>query len=129
MREQKKWTERENKILISAIKEGHTASEIAKTLGRSEKSIRRHSEKLQINVVELKAKQNAVSLLEVDVKCPFFQKLYRGKSIKCEGLTPSGYISLGFGEEFHWKNHVIKFCNKDYKQCPFYELLNRLYEK
>ncbi len=129
MTQNRKWTDKENELLISGIRSGKTAAQISKSLGRSEKSVRKHCENLKIDVVKLKEKKNTVSLLEVDVKCPFFQKLYRGKSVKCEGLTPSGYISLGFGEEFSWKNHVIKYCNKDYTKCPFYEILNGLYNK
>lgn len=129
MTEKKKWTETENKYLVTAIKNGCSAAEIAKQLGRSEKSVQEHSRRLKIVVSQIKEKQNAASFSEVDVKCPFFEKFYRGKSIRCEGLTPSGYISVGFGDEFFWKRHVKDFCNKEYRQCPFYQIVSKIYEK
>lgn len=125
---QRPWTEKENRVLISAIKGGNSATEIAKFLGRSEKSVRRHCEKLNIDVVALKEKQKTASFTAVDVKCPFFRKLSLGKSIRCEGLTSSGYIINGCGSEDEWKSFVKTYCNKNYETCPIAHMLQNKYE-
>ena len=128
MGQARKWTEKENKFLVTAIKSGNTAAEIARFLGRSEKSVQEHCRRLRIVVAEIKEKQNTASFTEVDVKCPFFEKLHLGKSIRCEGLIPSGYIAVGFAEETEWQNHVKEYCNKNYKSCPVNKLLQSLWE-
>jgi hypothetical protein len=123
---QRAWTEKENRFLVSAIKRGNSAGEIAKFLGRSEKSVQEHCRRLRIDVPALKAKKDVRSFSSVDVACPFFEKMYRGKSIRCEGLTPAGYITVGYEKEFMWKKHVECFCNKDYNKCPMYQLLYKI---
>ena len=128
MRQTRKWTEKENKFLVAAIKSGNGAAEIAKFLGRSEKAVRRHCEELNIDVVAIKEKQKTASFTAVDVRCPFFRKLNLGKSIRCEGLTSSGYIINGFGNEDEWKSFVKTYCNKAYETCPIAKLLQNKYE-
>ncbi|MBQ8504556.1 MAG: Myb-like DNA-binding domain-containing protein [Clostridia bacterium] len=125
----RKWTEDENKFLISAIRRGNTAAEISKYLGRSEKSVQEHCRKLKIVVSEIKEKQKVAAFSLADVKCPFFEKMYRGRSVRCEGLTPASFISMSFSNEGDWQKQVKMHCNKDYQSCPFYQLLSQLYEK
>lgn len=75
-----------------------------------------------------KEKENAKSFDLADVRCPYFDRFYRGKSIKCEGLSEeSSYIICGFGSDNEWKDHVKRYCNACFERCPVAEMLTKKY--
>ena len=118
------WSESEEEFLRKALESGNRPKEIAKHLKRTEKSVECHMRQLQLRIKENRKVQARFFDL-ADVKCPFFERFYRGKSIKCEGLgkEPGGYIINGFGTENEWVNHVNIYCNTDWEVCPFAVML------
>lgn len=127
MRKVKAWSEDEDKILIDSIRSGFTAKQIAQKIGRSEKAVGYRCSRLHIDVAETKNKTQPKAFDLADVKCPFIDMLFRGKSIKCEGLGESGYIILGYKNETEWMNHVNRYCNREYKKCPVAQALYKKY--
>ena len=120
----KAWSESEDKFLRSAVESGNRPKEIAKHLKRTEKSV-----EYRISYLKLKVKDNGKAQARLfdlaDVKCPFFERFYRGKSIKCEGIGREGsYIINGFGTESEWINHVNMYCNVDWDVCPVAVMLS-----
>lgn len=76
-----------------------------------------------------KDKDDAKDFNLADVKCPYFDRFYRGKSIKCEGLGESGgYIICGYAAQGDWVNHVNLYCNSDWDVCPVAKMLADKYE-
>ena len=86
-----------------------------------------------MRVLELKQvkkqKNKAESFDLADVRCPYFDRFYRGKSIKCEGFGKQGsYLICGFTTENEWVNHVNLYCNCDWDVCPVAKVLTQRYE-
>ncbi|MBR3815123.1 MAG: hypothetical protein IKJ27_00180 [Clostridia bacterium] len=127
MAKTKRWTDKEDEYLIASIRSGKSLYEIGKDMKRSEKSLQARCLRLKIDVVEQKKKTKVSSFDLADIKCPFFDRLYRGKSVKCEGVSEGGYIVLGFESETGWAEHVRYFCNVEYTRCPIYKTLEEKY--
>lgn len=97
-------------------------------LKRTEKSVEYRINHLKLKIIDTGKTQARLFDL-ADVRCPFFDRFYRGKSIKCEGLgRTGGYLINGFGSEKEWVEHVNLFCNKDWEECPIARMLNEKYE-
>ena len=124
-----KWSKTEDETLIRSIRSGKTAYEIAVILGRSKKAVQERCRRLGIDVVCDKKKQKIDSFSSVDIRCPFFDKLYRGKRVYCEGLGKSGFIALNFTDEKEWARHVNRFCTRDYKSCPIARIVLEKYNE
>lgn len=124
-----KWSKEDDEKLIKNIRSGKTAFEIAVILGRSKKAVQERCRRLNIHVAYEKNKQKAPLFSSVDILCPFFNKLYRGKRIYCEGLGESGNLLLTFGEEKEWLSHVNRFCTRDYKSCPIARIVLEKYNE
>lgn len=76
-----------------------------------------------------KEKEDAKNFNLADVRCPYFDRFYRGKSIKCEGFGKDGsYLICGFATENEWVNHVNLYCNCDWEMCPVARVLTDKYE-
>lgn len=65
---------------------------------------------------------------DVDVKCPFFKELTK-KAISCEGLTDDSTIKLCFAAPKSKDLQLEVFCNKKYKYCEIYTMLEKKYEE
>lgn len=65
---------------------------------------------------------------DVDVRCPFFKR-QTGVSISCEGLTDEMGIKLCFANANAQRLHMEVFCEKHYKKCEIYEILEKKYEE
>lgn len=124
----KSWSESEDKLLRFAIKNGNRPKEIAMFLGRTEKSVECRASRLELKVND-KEKRPAKKFSLVDVKCPFFERFYRGKSIKCEGLKKHSYLINGFVNEGAWVDFVNRNCNENWQACPISKMLQGKYEK
>lgn len=75
-----------------------------------------------------KQKEKVSSFDLADVRCPYFDRFYRGKSIKCEGISKEGsYLICGFGDEGEWKKQVNTYCNSQWEMCPVAKMLTGKY--
>ena len=75
-----------------------------------------------------KQKAKASNFDLADVRCPYFDRFYRGKSIKCEGVGKEGsYLICGFSAENEWVEHVNLYCNCSWEGCPIARMLTDKY--
>lgn len=59
--------------------------------------------------------------------CPFYQNGTM-HDINCEGIHDSNYLTLRF-KTYEIKNgHKVRYCDKDYKKCEVYKMLDGKYE-
>lgn len=68
---------------------------------------------------------------DVNAVCPFYQGITTSKqsSIICESVVPTSHTtSLNFNKAHKRDVHMEEFCNKNYKECPLYGLINSKYE-
>lgn len=69
----------------------------------------------------------ATTYKDVEVQCPFFKELTK-KGISCEGLTDDSIIKLWFNSPKSKELHSEVFCQKKYKNCEIYRMLEAKYE-
>lgn len=65
---------------------------------------------------------------DADVKCPFFRR-QTTVSITCEGLTEDSVIRLCFTSGKAKDLQARIFCEKRYKNCEIYTMLEKKYEE
>lgn len=64
---------------------------------------------------------------DILVLCPFF--LHNGKkNVVCEGITDYCTLSLKFFDEEGRNRYKGAYCDKDYKKCEIYRMLEKKYE-
>ena len=60
---------------------------------------------------------------EDGIRCPFYQshrEVQRGREIRCEGLTESGYLTQVFRNGRQRNLHMKAFCEGRYERCEIY---------
>ena len=70
----------------------------------------------------------ATTYKDVDILCPFFKELSK-RSISCEGLTDDSILKLWFSSPKSKDLHVEVFCERRYKNCEIYTMLEKKYEE
>ena len=125
--QQRFWSEREDKAVLDLLGKGMGLREIGIKLDRSEKAVRNRCNRLHIDVCQMKRKNSVKSFSDADVKCPFFSGFNKGKSVRCEGISDKTYITLGFGNDEKWMEHVRCYCNNGYSSCGLYKLIDGSY--
>lgn len=65
---------------------------------------------------------------DVDVLCPFFRE-QKVQGISCEGLTEDSILKLCFNSPNSKCLHMKVFCQRKYKNCEIYEMLEKKYEE
>lgn len=69
----------------------------------------------------------ATTYKDVEIQCPFFKELTK-KGISCEGLTDDSIIKLWFNSPKSKDLHAEVFCQRKYKNCEIYRMLEAKYE-
>lgn len=62
------------------------------------------------------------------IQCPFFKRIAE-QSITCEGITDVCVIRLIFKSKKEKTLHRRIFCDKNYKNCEIYTILEKKYEE
>jgi hypothetical protein len=62
------------------------------------------------------------------IQCPFFKRIAE-QSITCEGITDECVIRLIFKSKKEKNLHRRIFCDKNYKNCEIYTILEKKYEE
>ncbi len=71
----------------------------------------------------------SASWKSADVLCPFYCKDDRvTRSVTCEGLEDDSRIRLMYFELRARDGHMDRFCCRDYRLCPVYEMLMKKYD-
>lgn len=65
---------------------------------------------------------------DVEIKCPFFKE-QNPKNISCEGLVDDSIIKLCFVSPKAKDTQTRIFCEKSYKNCEIYRILEKKYEE
>lgn len=69
----------------------------------------------------------ATTFKDVDIQCPFFKELTK-KGISCEGITDDSITKLCFNSPKSKELHTEIFCQRKYKNCEIYTMLEAKYE-
>ena len=62
------------------------------------------------------------------IVCPFFHFMGR-RSISCEGITDYCFNKIVFNSDGLKQEHQAMFCEKKYKNCEIYRMLEAKYEE
>lgn len=65
---------------------------------------------------------------DVEILCPFYKEQAK-QSISCEGLVDDSTIKLWFNYPKAKCLHAQVFCQKKYKNCEIYSILEKKYEE
>ncbi len=60
-------------------------------------------------------------------KCPFFNA-QENQKIYCEGVEDGVAMHLAFDSKEHKKAYCARYCNKNFPRCPYYRMLDALYD-
>ena len=70
------------------------------------------------------------SFFSKDALCPYYQ--YddpAGRAVVCEGIVPGSTIRSRFPSKEDYQHYLRSRCCRDYKDCPWFILVNRSYER
>ena len=70
----------------------------------------------------------ATTYKDVDIKCPFFRG-QTNNGISCEGLVDHSIVKLCFNSPKDKDAQTKIFCEKHYKNCEIYTILEKKYEE
>lgn len=121
------WTSEEVGRLRAMLLQGLQPEQIAPQLNRTAKAVRNKISKLGWGML-LQKETPPAAKDEANVKCPFFCSFLEDKRIRCEGVCMARRTILVFDTPQQWREHIEKYCDKDFQNCPIAEVLSDQYE-